>query len=492
MRNTPKGLNEELNRMKKLMNFDISENSHDVLSENFVKNANRIDEQTFQKTGPGNTHASGGRSGITKKEWKKQQEEEKNEVAEGSPDELKKLFIEKFASDLGKSKSFKDLPSTLKEDMMGAWLSEGGLPKDFWVNADTYKFQISPHLPKGVSAQVRMGLSGKEGVTFGKSLVTTYQQYDKENFDAYNGKSTNYKFIKTKTGGTTPLIKNNNPVGGTVTLEGFQMLVIAPGIGTGDDAKAMKSTTTPGGASSLKLRSPNIPLNFQTGSDQISSDDRQTILDSLNTFLQSNPKIQKARRDGYEISISDVLVTSSASNSWGGNTLPFTNNNDGAAAGGDYDTSIQFAQDNLNLSNRRGNNLEGILQSDEFRTSLGITPETNIESQGIVTDTSGFVDDDTNRPSNLNRGQFANFTFNVTIRSENPPKIGTSVVLKNFKVLIAKKAGSAGYGSRFDIHFSKAKYLKGGGKGFKSSAAISKNVGKSFRGFGGFLDSILP
>lgn len=45
MRNTPKGLNEELMKMRKLMNFDISENSHDVLSENFVKNANRIDEQ---------------------------------------------------------------------------------------------------------------------------------------------------------------------------------------------------------------------------------------------------------------------------------------------------------------------------------------------------------------------------------------------------------------------------------------------------------------
>ena len=45
MRNTPKSLNEELMKMRKLMNFDISENSHDVLSENFVKNANRIDEQ---------------------------------------------------------------------------------------------------------------------------------------------------------------------------------------------------------------------------------------------------------------------------------------------------------------------------------------------------------------------------------------------------------------------------------------------------------------
>jgi len=33
MKNTPKGLNEELMKMRKLMDFDISENSHDVLSE---------------------------------------------------------------------------------------------------------------------------------------------------------------------------------------------------------------------------------------------------------------------------------------------------------------------------------------------------------------------------------------------------------------------------------------------------------------------------
>jgi hypothetical protein len=36
MRNTPKSLNEELNRMKRLMSFEVDENSHDVLSENFV------------------------------------------------------------------------------------------------------------------------------------------------------------------------------------------------------------------------------------------------------------------------------------------------------------------------------------------------------------------------------------------------------------------------------------------------------------------------
>ena len=44
MRNTPKSLNEELNRMKRLMSFEVDENSHDVLSENFVKKST-ISEQ---------------------------------------------------------------------------------------------------------------------------------------------------------------------------------------------------------------------------------------------------------------------------------------------------------------------------------------------------------------------------------------------------------------------------------------------------------------
>ena len=40
MRKAKQSLNEELNRMKKLMNFDISENSHDVLSEQFIVEQN--------------------------------------------------------------------------------------------------------------------------------------------------------------------------------------------------------------------------------------------------------------------------------------------------------------------------------------------------------------------------------------------------------------------------------------------------------------------
>ena len=49
MRNTPKSLNEELMKMRKLMNFDISENSHDVLSENFVNEQNKTHIGTKRK-----------------------------------------------------------------------------------------------------------------------------------------------------------------------------------------------------------------------------------------------------------------------------------------------------------------------------------------------------------------------------------------------------------------------------------------------------------
>jgi len=40
-------LNEELNRMKKLMNFDISENSHDVLSEQFIEEQDNSNTKTL-------------------------------------------------------------------------------------------------------------------------------------------------------------------------------------------------------------------------------------------------------------------------------------------------------------------------------------------------------------------------------------------------------------------------------------------------------------
>ena len=54
MRNTPKGLNEELMKMRKLMDFDISENSHDVLSESNVEESileeEELDEQDNSDT----------------------------------------------------------------------------------------------------------------------------------------------------------------------------------------------------------------------------------------------------------------------------------------------------------------------------------------------------------------------------------------------------------------------------------------------------------
>ena len=36
---SPQNINEEVNKMRRLMNFDISQNSHDVLSEKIINEA---------------------------------------------------------------------------------------------------------------------------------------------------------------------------------------------------------------------------------------------------------------------------------------------------------------------------------------------------------------------------------------------------------------------------------------------------------------------
>ena len=41
---SPQNINEELNKMRRLMNFDISQNSHDVLSEQNITNTTLIYE----------------------------------------------------------------------------------------------------------------------------------------------------------------------------------------------------------------------------------------------------------------------------------------------------------------------------------------------------------------------------------------------------------------------------------------------------------------
>ena len=41
---SPQNINEEVNKMRRLMNFDISQNSHDVLSEQNITNTTLIYE----------------------------------------------------------------------------------------------------------------------------------------------------------------------------------------------------------------------------------------------------------------------------------------------------------------------------------------------------------------------------------------------------------------------------------------------------------------
>ena len=43
---SPQNINEEVNKMRRLMNFDISQNSHDVLSEQNIQEQLKITKKT--------------------------------------------------------------------------------------------------------------------------------------------------------------------------------------------------------------------------------------------------------------------------------------------------------------------------------------------------------------------------------------------------------------------------------------------------------------
>ena len=494
-------LKEEKARMLKLMGFSYKDNSHDLLSEQNIHKSLLDEQKDIDISLPDNINAIGGRVGQTKKEFKQQQKAEEEakakKIAEGTEEEIKKLFIEKFVADIGKRKAFKALPQSLKEELMGAWFTEGGLPKDFWVNPDGYRFVLYEP-PKEVGPGFYMGISGEEGKTIGKEINTRYQAYDKENFANYNGKSNTYKYIKPKPNyKVKPLIEDGNIVEGTITMTGFQILVLAPKISDDGELSGAKTTETENQPVNINLNISNLPVGFDVQRSTLPGADATILLNNLRSAINNNQQIQQAlQTPGAVMTIDNVRITSSASNQWNGPT-PFTHNNDRSPAdtsNGNNPDSSTYTGDvrrNFNLAGQRGITLQTLLSTDQrFMQALGITDQTNFGNiDARITDTGG-QNDPPNAAANT-RGQYASFDFVVTINYPVPPTIATSIKIDNFKISLIPKSGSSGFANAFDIHFTKAKYLKRGGER-KSSAAIGRNLGKSFRGFGSFLDSILP
>lgn len=508
-------LAKETARIKKMMGFDYKDNSHEVLSEQNIRKAILKEQEVTNKDVninlPGNIKGRGGKVGISKKEFKKQQAQEEAEalakIEEGDAAELLKMFAEKFASDLKNSKFFKKLPTDLKIELMNAWIKPGGLPEKFFLNPQKYRFVIE--YPSNNNKLVQSGLknqiknpipssaSGEELENIGGYMNTQYQVIDKENFTNYIGDSnTTYKFFEVGRNNRL-VIENGKPVIKEVTMGPFRVFVIAPNVGTGDNKEAAASTKTEGTTKQINVNTPRIPITFPVGGSTLTATDRSTIEAAIKNAFNNTEEIVEARKNGATITVDGVNIVASASNSWNNQSTFFTHNLDGSVGGAENQnqpnpTSWGAGSDhlkNFNLAGNRGASLANELQTnEELSQLLQLSAGIQINSQGRVSNTGG--QNDTNSTPLDQRGQYANFGFKVTISYTTPERISTLIKLNTFIVTCATQSGS-GNASAWGIHFTKAKYLKNNGSR-KSSKAISRNLGKSFRGFGSFLDSILP
>lgn len=452
---------------------------------NFIKNS-KLDEQLQTPKG---VRVDVGRAGLTKKEFEKQEKEKESGITEGSPEEMIELFIKKFSSDLGKQTLFKRLPTDLKEKMLSSWFNEGGLPEDFFENPDDYKFKV-----KKLSGGIADSYSGEDGKEKVDNIELIYKNINLENFQNYNGTSNNYKYIQVKKGTGKPIFdENNQPKIGTLTLEGHQLFVLTPGIGEGDEAKLSQTTITSGEEKKFIVEVPPIPINFVVEKSNITTEGETALKDKLIEIFQNNEKIKYAKEKGLNYTVTDIKIICSASNTWGKKTLPFTHNNDGTKSNIKYDDTVPNATKNLQLAKDRGATLSNILKNNqEIKNNLKIDEKTTFKIEGIVTNTNGMTDEQIESTgTKINKGQFAKFTFKVSYKEKFPGKEDRLIKINNLAITLVKEKSEREFKNLFSMNMMQAKYLDRGGKR-KSAREISKNVGKSFRGFGGLINSLLP
>ena len=436
-----------------------------------------------------------GSIGTTKNINKKSKEEVESDESSEDDKELAILFHDKFVKDIGKVSYFKNLSTNLKQLLMQSWFNEGGLPKDFFENADKYTFKIF-RAGKPIWGKVVGNFDGDLGKERTELVEKTYETINLENINNYNGKSNTYSYINVYAPNTS---KSGQPVftseGGLdikqITLEGHQLFIMAPGIGTGDGAKISQTSSTPDTKETFTVDIPPIPVSFATGVDTLSPGAVTDLKDKLFNYFNNNEKIKYVIENGLDFEISNINVTSSASNSWNNNTVPYTNEPGGGKVKIPYQqqfdnsnpTIQRYSTSNLTLSQNRGRNFENLLKTDpDLKNTLKIGEDTTFNSDGIVTNTNGLVDDDPRRQANAPIGQFAKFTFTVKYKKVLPGKNLQTVNLNNFIIKLIKNVSEGGNPFTRFFDTRKAKYIKGGG-GFKSSRAIGRNVGKHFSGF---------
>ena len=456
MRNTTKYLNEELIKMRKLMDFDISENSHDVLSESNVEESilEEVDPDEddpkkktkggfgfgFNKKGKQNLIQKmrgvnrGGAMGGLEVSWDK----ESNKKLDTTQDVLSKMNNE-----IGDSEGWTKLPTEVKEALAQGYFTviEEGLDnlsdvlskkeikyyglnklKKFFKKSQRWGFRVVEDSAKAPSEI-------KWSYTTGSKPDMTTEELSNEFAKSLNeinlANAQSNTIASNQCNGLQAGEKNSAPKETVISKTPLSTIMVYPKtniktIKVGDDE-------TKGYIVGTNIKIPPNTEVFAAGKDKISSALSDVVNGIYKKILDSTFEIKVGKkvytnkgRDivdaGNTLRLDLLRTISSASNTWtGDDVLDITHNNDGTQVKNfdSLDTSGNNKR-NQNLSRRRNNNLmNSVISLLGEKNGIVIDDKLRKENELRITDTGGKVDEKKDDTKYKNPGQYAEFYLTI-------------------------------------------------------------------------------
>lgn len=449
------------------------------------------------------------------------------------PSEFVKAFTKKINLDTGEDHNIMGKVSTdIQEGIVESFIYSKRTSKKFYKDPMSFKFSADPvkagkykydgDIVKDQTKHITGLSKNGEGIPYidvdGNFVMASQDDIitdiNSKNADLYSEKkgSSQYSLIrvdqKAKPNGHKYVLRAG------LVENAYALYVVAPGrfqpfTGSKMDKEGVK-TVTPGTEASVKVLKFNIKLDTNEGSTSgvnfktESSEVKGTPVDSIYSALVEQAKKQGVT-DMSTLKITKFTIVSSASNHWGGK-LAATHNNAGQATNVAHNTPVEDnpkwsaknADSNFTLAKTRGTNLGAILLPGLKKK--GIAEIAAPTSSPRVTDTGGVNDDKRNTQTHPNGGQYAQLIIEASATGKSkeeipgtPEKTKETKEFTQFALTLADGSGKGKGLARFsNFGLSRPKYLKKGGKGWKSPGYIGRHGGgnRPTSGLAGWFDGL--
>jgi len=506
-------LNEELNRMKRLMDFSIVENSHDVLAEENMKEKYLLNEQSPSMVGGGRGKFRGEfGGGVTVNKKVKAKKASQEDISSLGEDIFSKEILEVFSSGgRGKlkiteeqakemSKAFVAKAQVKGSDtnkkfrkglLLGNLYFKRTLPDTQGVELDVLGEKVNANWSvNGAPIKSKDGTDTPEIPIYDSNMKVIYKS---TNAEAISNWVTNQNIDLFKSGEEQYYLTTFNKIDGEMkpSKHGFFMgvkgktlpdSIVTIGVGSAESTPGTETDPIP-------FEKPiTVELTVEMGESFKSGFSTFKDPKTAKTTLLTKIKEELNKKGFINLNISDISVISSASNFYG-KVVDFTHDESGNPVKGGINftqsptktNDVSVDKNNFLAWNRGLRIVELMNQTNgtDLGDNLGkvtIADDVNEKVEWRVTDTGGSVD----VPGEEGAGQYAKiYIRGEVIRMEKGEKPGTTTTgtneanLRQTILYLDSKSSKGGIRMATWFDLRRAKYDKSGIKDRRTPGTFS-------------------